>query len=436
LSFFFHFPSFYGYEEDTRFNRSKKVKRILHCILPCSSSNELAEKFSNLDNEDFTCANQVRSVIDRIEPSSLRKSISSVWYSIQRSAFYPSLYTYVGTGTSMINLGLVTTIDGTEVRSSKRVSCSNCCVRRYNKGTDREIVENYHQCLIAVVVPPNSNYVLPIDVESIEKQDGNEKNDCERNANKRLLPRLASNHRNVPMTILGDDLNNNTPTLKILMKYGRNWIMTCKPDSHKTAYDAFVAASTLGNCHSYTAASYNYIPGGQKTQAQQCKSIFTWVDKVPSKDNEGGPESNSVDYTLVVEKIVSMSTETVILERGFSTNLKVTAANVWNIRNVWRKTWKLENNANNTLKNQGINLGHNYGHGKKHLVTNTIILSLLVLLITNILLLVNEDHFCRWRSRWKTLIKAVEMLKEIFHWKGNLISSWEELWTQLFLDSS
>ena len=427
--FFFHFSSFNSYEEDTRFKCPKKVKKMLFHLLPCGGSDK--------SYENFPCANQVRTIVDRINSSHLKKSISSVWHNIQRSGLYPHLYTYVGVAKSFINLGLVILFDGTGARSSRCISCLNCCTKRHNKGSEQEFIEYHHQSLIAAVVPPKSNYILPIDCEAIEQQDGAEKNDCERNANKRLLPRIAREHRNMPITYISDDLGNNTPNLRILIEHGMNWIMTCNPGSHKATYDAFNAAKSLGESHTYTTARYKYMPNGRKATAQKCKSIFMWVDKVPSRDNDEKDEQNSVDYTLVVEQILNVSTKEVILERGFSTNLEVTEQNVWDIRNVWRKIWKLENNGNNTLKNHGINLEHNYGHGSQYLVANTVILSLLVLLVTNLLLLVNEDDFYRWRAQWNTLIKAVDRLREeIFHWKGDIVLSWEELWARLFFDSS
>jgi hypothetical protein len=315
---------------------------MLFHLLPCGGSTK--------SYENFPCANQVRAIIDRINPSHLKKSISSIWHNMQRSGLYVHLYTYVGVAKSFINLGLVILFDGTGIRSSRCISCQNCCTRKHNKGSEQEFIEYHHQSLIAAVVPPQSNYVLPIDCEPIEKQDGTEKNDCERSANKRLLPRIAKEHRNTPITYISDDLGNNTPTLKTLIEHGMNWIMTCNPDSHKAAYDAFSAAKKLKDAHIYTTACYEYMPDGRKAAAQKCKSIFVCVDKVHSRSNDEKDEQKSIDYTLVVEQIVNASTKKIILERGFSTNLKVEEQNVWDIRNVWRKIWKLENNGNNTLK--------------------------------------------------------------------------------------
>ena len=51
--------------------------------------------------------------------------------------------------------------------------------------------EFYHQILAAVMVHPKLKTVLPVAFEPITKRDGDNKNDCERNAAKRLLVYLA-----------------------------------------------------------------------------------------------------------------------------------------------------------------------------------------------------------------------------------------------------
>lgn len=50
--------------------------------------------------------------------------------------------------------------------------------------------EYYHQILGAVIVNPERNTVLPLDLEPINR-DGSEKNECERNAGKRLITSIA-----------------------------------------------------------------------------------------------------------------------------------------------------------------------------------------------------------------------------------------------------
>ncbi len=62
-----------------------------------------------------------------------------------------------------------------------KTSCQHCCVMNRSNGT----AEFYHQILAAVMVHPELKTVLPIAFEPITKSDGDNKNDCERNAGKR-----------------------------------------------------------------------------------------------------------------------------------------------------------------------------------------------------------------------------------------------------------
>jgi hypothetical protein len=55
-------------------------------------------------------------------------------------------------------------------------------------------VSYYHQLLGAVIVHPEQKGVIPLAPEPITRQDGATKNDCERNAAKRLLTDLGREH--------------------------------------------------------------------------------------------------------------------------------------------------------------------------------------------------------------------------------------------------
>ena len=47
---------------------------------------------------------------------------------------------------------------------------------------------------------------MPLDVEEVRNSDGQDKQDCELNAAKRLIPRLRQEHPQLPLIIGGDDL--------------------------------------------------------------------------------------------------------------------------------------------------------------------------------------------------------------------------------------
>ena len=55
-------------------------------------------------------------------------------------------------------------------------------------------VTYHHQLLGAALVCPGHKEVIPLMPEPILKQDGERKNDCERNALKRFLPKFRQDH--------------------------------------------------------------------------------------------------------------------------------------------------------------------------------------------------------------------------------------------------
>ncbi len=73
--------------------------------------------------------------------------------------------------------------DGTGLFNSQKIHYENCCVKEHRNGS----TSYYHQILCASIVHPDIKQVLPLAPEPIVKQDGATKNDCERNAGKRLI---------------------------------------------------------------------------------------------------------------------------------------------------------------------------------------------------------------------------------------------------------
>ena len=74
-------------------------------------------------------------------------------------------------------------LDGTEYFCSQKLGCPHCQTRKRSNGK----TDFYHSMLAATLVAPGHNMVVPLMPEFIAKQDGAEKQDCERNAAKRWL---------------------------------------------------------------------------------------------------------------------------------------------------------------------------------------------------------------------------------------------------------
>src|SRR6056297_3553293 len=93
-------------------------------------------------------------------------------------------------------------IDGTGYFSSTNIRCPNCLVKKSKDGK----TQFAHQAVAAVLIHPQRREVIPLAIEPIIKQDGESKNDCERNATRRLLKRIKKQHPKLKLTVTEDGL--------------------------------------------------------------------------------------------------------------------------------------------------------------------------------------------------------------------------------------
>ena len=146
-------------------------------------------------------------------------------------------------------------IDGTEYFSSKQVSCKNCCRKKH---TD-ESTTYYQQMVGAVLVHPDQKAVIPLFPEPIQRIDGEKKNDCERNASKRLLERLRREHPHLKIMVVEDGLASNGPHIRELESKKMRYILGAKKGDHPFLFDWVSHAETTqyehrdpkGNLHRY-----------------------------------------------------------------------------------------------------------------------------------------------------------------------------------------
>ena len=103
--------------------------------------------------------------------------------------------------------------DATGHYCSSNQQCPHCLVKNFKNGKQHF----YHQLLSAVMTHPSEKTVFPIANEAIIKQDGATKNDCERNASKRLIPKIRAMLPLDKLLLIFDALYANGPHLKLLM---------------------------------------------------------------------------------------------------------------------------------------------------------------------------------------------------------------------------
>ncbi len=125
---------------------------------------------------------QMREILDGIEIEPLNEAFADLFRELQRSG---ELKKWLFDGQYYL-----VAIDGLGYFCSDNLSCPHCLVRHKNNTE-----QYYHQVVAAVLVHPVTKQVILLAVEPIVREDGDAKNDCERNATARLLKRLPSRNQ-------------------------------------------------------------------------------------------------------------------------------------------------------------------------------------------------------------------------------------------------
>lgn len=294
----------------------------------------------------------LRKCLDGVLPSSLMPTFKELLATVKAAGLL---------GDKKVLDGLIAvSADGTGHFCSYKNACPHCMVRNYSSGR----TQFYHQLLAACIVNPEQPEVFPVAAEAIIKQDGQEKNDCERNAAKRLFPLIRSQLPEEKIVVLLDALYADGPTVKALQKENMHFLTTIKE-----GYVLLQAERLLQEGKMEHATWYD----GHK----RCKARFGNGLVLNGQHRE-----TLVNYIHYEE--VDKKTGETLYANEWITDLATTSENIMEMVAVARARWKIENETFNTLKNQGYHLEHNYGHGKKYLATVFAFLMLLAFLVDQI----------------------------------------------------
>src|SRR5260370_10984441 len=103
----------------------------------------------------------------------------------------------------------------------------------------------------AALIHPDFREVIPLMPEPIIKQDGTEKNDCERNAAKRFIAKLRQDHPHLKFIVTEDGLSSNAPHIETLHDHGCHYILGVKEGDHAYLFKQVQAAEEAGRVTSY-----------------------------------------------------------------------------------------------------------------------------------------------------------------------------------------
>jgi len=266
---------------------------------------------------------------------------------------------------------ILISMDGTRTVSSKKIHCEQCSQQKLKDGETLY----YHQAVFPVLVKAGEDRVIVLDPEYITPQDGEEKQDCERQAAKRWVKR----YEGAGFTVLGDDLYANQPLCRLLIEKGYGFIFVCKESSQVTIYEQVKFLEKVGDLGEHTVRVWNGKHGEEHH--------YRWANRVPMTRDE---DALLVDWCEIT--ITHEDTGETLYHNALITHHHVTAQNVSLIVRDGRARWKSEDETNNVLKTKGYNLEHNFGHGHHDLANVLTTLNLLAFQFHTLLDLVDEQY--------------------------------------------
>ncbi len=343
------------------------------------------------------CDSQLREILDGVDPRTLRPAFKALFAQLQRGKVLEA-YQYQG-GYYLVS------VDGTGFFSSTTIHCDHCCVKKDRAGEETY----YHQLLAAVIVHPDHREVFPLAPEPITRQDGDTKNDCERNAAKRLLADLRREHPHLPLIVVEDALSANAPHLQLLKELKMRFILGVKPGDHAALFAQVEQRAGQQPLEEYT-----------RTDAAGVRHRFRWAKGVPLNQQHPELTVNFLEYWEERPKNT--------LHFTWITDFPLSTDTVFELMRGGRARWKIENETLNTLKNQDYHFEHNFGHGYQHLATNFSLLMMLAFLVDQI-----QAHCCAFfQQAWQASHSKIRLWARMRAFFTDFyIASWKQFFTAL-----
>jgi hypothetical protein len=374
--FFFQHPSMLEYQERLE---KKKERSNVQTILKV---------------EKIPSNNQITRLLDGIEPLLFAEVFNQGLETAQR---YGGLDQYLVLGEYRL-----VTLDGVWFYQSENIHCPHCL---HHKKSDGEALY-YHDMIAAALVQPGMGTVLPLNPEFIRNEDGEGKQDCEREAAKRWLGNNGERYKWLNPVYLGDDLYSTYPVCTAILGKGGHFIFTCKPDSHPWLYDSIDKGCMEGK----TVEKW--------TGRQHLEYRYEWYNGVEIRE-----EQPTLQVNIFSLEIFNREKGKITYRNSWITDLEVNGKNVAEMTECARARWKIENEHNNVLKHHGYHLEHNFGHGHEYACEIYALLNLLAFQMHGILLLLDEGYQ-KARASIRRLDEFFGGLRLVF--SRYLFQTWEE----------
>lgn len=164
-----------------------------------------------------------------------------------------------------------------------------------------------------------------------QKQDGSTKNDCERNATRRLLEKIRRQHFRLKLIVVEDGLSSNAPHVRDLLEYGMHFIVGVKPGDHAFLFEQVEARRREGRAPTLT----------WKEGHHTCE--VSWAYSVPLNESNQDLKVDFLEYNEYDQDGTRVKHFTWI------TDLPITLRNARLFIRGGRARWRIENETINTL---------------------------------------------------------------------------------------
>jgi Transposase DDE domain len=369
--------------------------------------------FSNLTSlfgiEQVPSDTHMRTVMDKIDTNELKPGFTNLFAKAQRSGALKDF--------SILGGHYLLAVDGSGYYFSDSVQCEQCIEKRNQDGTK----SYYHQMFAGAIVHPDQKVVIPFCPESIQRQDGSNKNDCERSAIKRFLLQFRKDHPKLKTVILTDALHATLPMLSDMKRLNLSYILGVKPGSHTTLFAGLEKWEELRQVRHFTREDeigdkikkkrireYRYTNGILLAKADINTSVnfLEFWETTQWVNAKGQLKEKKVHFSWITDFALYESTCEEIVRAG-------------------RTRWKIENETFNTLKNQGYEFEHNFGHGYQNLSTNFACIMMLAFFIDQL-----QTIGCSWFKKalvrvHGTRTRLWELLKSLYIWMPFRITGWD-----------
>jgi hypothetical protein len=236
-------------------------------------------------------------------------------------------------------------LDGTGQISSEKIHCERCLTRIASDGT----VLYYHGQLLASLTNQKAEYALPLQFESIERDDVDtkySKNDCEINAAKRLIPKMKTQFPKRNFCFLGDNLFAAESMTELILENSWHFIFTAKPEKNRELFLMYAYVHERQQSYKYTDRVGRV-------------HHYRWSNQLPIKQAR---YKEDVRLVNLLEYQEIDATGKLLFKSAWMTDFVLSQDNVCAIAEAGRARFVIENRNFNEQKNLGFHTEHNFGH--------------------------------------------------------------------------